>query len=104
MLPCFLLRTQDPGHEVTEYSFKTLRIKGQEGMVRGMFQNRNLQGSAAAKVFPGVPGVAILPKTFASEAEASDYLQALIEQGGNAAAVRVSPEEWFIGAWVSSSD
>ena len=59
-------------------------IEGMEGMVRGMFANRNLQGSNASRIFPGVANVAILPKEFADEQSASDYLQKLMEKGGMA--------------------
>ena len=86
---------------LAEYTFKTMRIKGAEGMVRGLFRNRNLQGARSEELFPGVPAVAILPKAFESEEEATDYLKGIVEQGGNAASVRVSPEEWLVAAWVA---
>ncbi len=83
------------------YNFKTMRIKGPEGQVRGLFMNRNLEGTRAAELFPGVSAVAILPKEFDNEDAAAEYLKDIVEQGGNAASVRISPEEWLIAAWVS---
>lgn len=85
---------------MANYNFKTMRIKGPEGKVRGLFSNRALQGAAAREMFPGVPNVAILPKDFDNEEAATEYLKGIIEQGGNAAAVRISPEEWLLAAWV----
>ena len=58
---------------MSEYRFVTHLIKGMEGMVRGMFANRNMQGSPASRIFPGVPNVAILPNEFSDEQAASDY-------------------------------
>lgn len=85
-----------------DYKFVTHQVHGMEGMVRGMFSNRNMQGSVAGRVFPGVPNVAILPKAFPDEQAAADYLQNLVEQGGNAAAVKVADSGWLVCAWVAS--
>lgn len=87
-----------------DYKFVTHPIHGMEGMVRGMFSNRNMQGSVASRVFPGVRNVAILPKEFPDEQAAADYLQDLIEQGGNAAAVRVADSGWLVCAWVANAE
>jgi hypothetical protein len=89
---------------MSDYRFVTHLIQGMEGMVRGMFSNRNMQGSVASRVFPGVPNVAILPKEFPDEQAAADYLQDLIEQGGNAAAVKVVDSGWLVCAWVTDVD
>jgi hypothetical protein len=75
-------------------------VNGPEGMVRMLFANRQLKGAPAATIFPGVPQVAILPTEFAGETEAEDYLKPLLEPGGNAAAVKISPDVWFVAAWV----
>jgi hypothetical protein len=88
---------------MSEYRFVTRMINGMEGMVRGLFANRNLQGSVASKIFPGVPNVAILPKEFDDEASAADYLQELMEKGGNAAAVKVTGTGWLVCAWVEDT-
>jgi len=74
-----------------------------EGMVRGLFANRQMRGSAASRIFPGVGNVAILPKVFTDEASAADYLQGLIGKGGNAAAVKIVDSGWLVCAWVSES-
>ncbi|MCH7744330.1 MAG: hypothetical protein IIB71_16935 [Proteobacteria bacterium] len=88
---------------MSEYKFVTHMIEGMEGMVRGMFANRNLQGSNASRIFPGVANVAILPKEFADEQSASDYLQKLMEKGGNAAAVKIVDTGWLVCAWVDEA-
>ncbi|MCH8256392.1 MAG: hypothetical protein IIA75_00555 [Proteobacteria bacterium] len=88
---------------MSEYRFVTHLIKGMEGMVRGMFANRNMQGSPASRIFPGVPNVAILPKEFADEQSASDYLKELMEKGGNAAAVKIVDSGWLVCAWVEDT-
>ncbi len=85
---------------MSEYSFIHHIVNGQEGMVRMLFANRQMKGRAADKVFPGVRNVGILPTEFASESEAEDYLKPLLEQGGNAAAVRVGQDAWYVAAWV----
>lgn len=86
--------------DLANYTFKTMRIKGPEGTVRGLFRDRTLQGAPAAKTFPGVPTVAILPKECDGEEAGEEYLKGIVEQGGNAAAVRITPEEWLLAAWV----
>ena len=88
---------------MSEYKFVTHMINGMEGMVRGMFRNRNLQGSPANKIFPGVSNVAILPKEFTDEQSAADYLEELIEKGGNAAAVKIVGTGWLVCAWVNET-
>ena len=88
---------------MSEYKFVTHMAGGMEGMVRGLFANRQMKGSVASKLFPGVRNVAILPKEFADEASAADYLKELMEQGGNAAAVKVVDSGWLVCAWVSES-
>ncbi len=88
---------------MSEYKFVTHKIKGMEGMVRGMFSNRSMQGSAASKIFPGVLNVAILPKVFPDEDSAANYLQNLIEEGGNAGAVKIGDSGWLVCAWVEQS-
>lgn len=88
---------------MAEYDFKTMVIKGQEGMVRGLWSNRNLQGARADSIFPGVPACAILPKELDGEAAGEEYLESIVERGGNAAAVRISPQEWLVGAWIERS-
>ena len=88
---------------MSEYRFVTHMINGMEGMVRGMFANRNLQGSVASKIFPGVPNVAILPKEFSDEQYASEYLQELMEKGENAAAVKIIETGWLVFAWVEET-
>jgi len=85
---------------MSDYKFVTHMIKGVEGMVRGMFSNRNMQGSVASKIFPGVRNVAILPKEFTDEQSAANYLQELMEKGGNAAAVKIADTGWLVCAWV----
>lgn len=88
---------------MSDYEFITHPIAGMEGMVRSMFSNRNMQGSVASRVFPGVRNVAILPKEFSDELSAADYLRDLIDKGGNAAAVRVAQSGWLVCAWVARS-
>lgn len=88
---------------MSEYKFVTHTINGMEGLVRGMFANRNMQGSIASRIFPGVANVAILPKEFTDEQSASDYLQELMEKGGNAAAVKIIDTGWLVCAWVDES-
>lgn len=78
-------------------------VTGQEGMVRFLFANRQLKGSPASKIFPGVRNVGILPTEFSSEDEAENYLKPLLEPGGNAAAVKIGQDLWFVGAWVSAA-
>ena len=88
---------------MSEYIFVSHTIKGAEGMVRGLFANRQMKGSIASQMFPGVPNVAILPKEFGDEQSAADYLQGLLEKGSNAAAVKVSNTGWLVCAWVTES-
>lgn len=87
---------------MADYDFVTHLVQGMEGMVRGMFSNRNMQGSVASRVFPGVRNVAILPKEFPDEQAAADYLHDLIEKGGNAAAVKIVGSGWLVCAWVAA--
>ncbi len=89
--------------EEPPYKFITHPVEGAEGLVRGMFSNRNLQGSVASRLFPGVNNVAILPRGFDSPQLAADYLSGILEKGGNAAAVKVVDSGWLIGAWVSDA-
>lgn len=89
---------------MSEHQFASHIVSGPEGMVRYLFANRQLQGAPAARIFPGVRNVAILPKELADEAAAADYLKPLLEPGGNAAAVKIGTDEWFVGAWVAASD
>ncbi len=88
---------------MTKYAFVSHIVHGPEAMVRNLFGNRELKGSAAARIFPGVRQVAILPTLFDDASAAEAYLAPLLEKGGNAAAVRVGPESWYIGAWVSGA-
>lgn len=88
---------------MANYEYVTHLVKGLESRVRGMFGNRNMQGSIAEKIFPEVRNVAILPKEFADEQTAGDYLRDLLEEGGNAAAVKVTDAGWLVCAWVSRS-
>lgn len=87
---------------MTEPQFVHHLVTGPEGMVRMLFSNRQLKGSPAHSIFPRVPQVAILPTEFSSEADAENYLKPLLEPGGNAAAVRVGTDTWFVAAWVTS--
>ena len=86
---------------MSEYRFVAHSLQGMEGMVRGLFANRSQAGSVASKLFPGINNVAILPTMFAEESAATDYLKPLLEQGGNAAAVKLAENNWLICAWVS---
>ena len=85
---------------MSEYRFVTHAIEGLEGSVRGMFSTRAMNGSAAAQIFPDIKNVAILPSEFDDEKTAANYLQPLLEKGGNAAAVRLPGARWLICAWV----
>ena len=84
--------------------FKTLTIKGPEGMVRGFFNNRNLQGAPSKKHFPDIKSVAIVPKVFTDKEDAHTFLQEITQPGGNAAAARIPGEAWLIGAWLAVED
>ena len=84
--------------------FKTLTISGQEGMVRGLFNNRRLQGAASEDHFPGIKSVAIVPKVFDEAQAAHVFLQEITEPGGNAAAAKISATDWLIGAWIDSTE
>ena len=88
---------------MSEYKFVSHMIEGAEGIVRGLFANRQMKGSIASRMFPGVANVAILPKAFDDEQSAIDYLQSLMEKGGNAAAVKISDTQWLVCAWVAES-
>ena len=79
--------------------FRTLKVNGPEGSVRGLFSNRQLDGAASAKQFPGIASVAILPKVFSEQETAHQFLEEITESGGNAAAVRYSDNDWLIGGW-----
>lgn len=85
---------------MSDYHFVRHIVNGQEGMVRMLFANRQMKGRRAEQVFPGVRNVGILPTEFESESEAEAYLKPLLEQGGNAAAVKLGEEVWFVAAWV----
>ena len=89
---------------MSDHEFVKHIVKGQEGMVRFLFTNRQLKGSPASKIFPGVRNVGILPTEFSTEDEAENYLKPLLEPGGNAAAVKLGQDLWFVGAWVGSPD
>ena len=82
--------------------FVTLNLTGQEGMVRGLFMSRDMSEPASHGTFPGIRAVAVLPREFDSAPQASEFLEQLLEPGGNAGAVRVGDNEWLLGAWLSS--
>ena len=83
--------------------FVTLNLAGQEGMVRGFFMARDMSEPASHDTFPGIAAVAVLPREFDSVQPASEFLEQLLEPGGNAGAVRVGDNEWLLGAWLGSS-
>jgi hypothetical protein len=82
--------------------FVTLQIEGQEGLVRNLFAARDLGVPAARATFPGVPGVAIMPREFDGAEAAATWMQGMAEQGGVALAVRIGAQRWLVGAWVSA--
>jgi hypothetical protein len=65
-----------------------------------MFAGRDLNAPASRAVFPGIGGVAIMPRQFDDEAGARQWLEQTAEQGGNAVAVKFGPERWLVGAWI----
>ncbi len=80
--------------------FVTQVVQGHEGLVRGLFAGRDLGAPAARSTFPGVHGVAIMPRQFDDERSAREWLQATAQQGGNAVAAKFGSERWLIGAWI----
>lgn len=85
----------------TNNKFVTLNLTGHEGMVRGFFMARDMSEPASHETFPGIRAVAVLPREFDSVSEAAEFLEQLLEPGGNAGAVRVGSSEWLLGAWLS---
>lgn len=79
-------------------AFVTREMHGQEGMVRGLFAGRDLRAPASAAAFPGVGGVAIMPKQFDDATAAKVWLEGAVQPGGNAVAVKIGPDHWVIGA------
>lgn len=82
--------------------FVTQELTGQEGLVRNLFAARDLGAPTSRGAFPGVRGVAIMPKRFDVVAEGAVWLEQTAEQGGVALAVQIGPQRWLIGAWVSA--
>ena len=82
--------------------FVTQEIAGHEGLVRNLFIARNLGMPTARQSFPGVRGVAIMPKGFDDAAAAAAWLEQTAERGGVALAVSIGVQRWLIGAWVSA--
>ena len=83
-------------------SFVAQEIRGQEGMVRGLFAGRDLRAPASTAAFPGIRGVAIMPKQFDDAESARAWLQGVVERGGNAIAVKIGVDRWLIGADVEN--
>jgi hypothetical protein len=81
--------------------FVTLEIEGQEGLVRNLFAARDLGVPAARAIFPGIAGVAIMPREFDAVEPATAWMKTMAEQGGVALAVRTGAQRWLVGAWVS---
>jgi len=81
--------------------FVTQEVEGQEGLVRNLFAARDLGTPAARATFPGVRGVAIMPKRFDAAGPAATWLEATAEKGGVALAVQIGAQRWLVGAWVS---
>lgn len=81
--------------------FVTHEISGADGMIRGFFLSRSLAAPPASRAyFPGIDAVAILAKQFDSAADATAWVKATAQPGGNAIAVQIGPTRWLIGAWV----
>jgi hypothetical protein len=81
--------------------FVTQELLGQEGLVRNLFAARDLGTPAARGLFPGVRGVAIMPKRFDAAEPAAAWLEQTAEKGGVALAVQTGAQRWLVGAWVS---
>jgi hypothetical protein len=81
--------------------FVTQEFEGHEGLVRNLFAARDLTVPAARARFPGVSGVAIMPKEFDATAPAAAWLEETAQRGGVALAVRIGAQRWLVGAWVS---
>jgi hypothetical protein len=81
--------------------FVTQEIQGQEGLVRNLFAARDLGTPAARAKFPGVRGVAIMPRQFDAAEPAAAWLESMAERGGVALAVQIGAQRWLVGAWVS---
>jgi hypothetical protein len=82
--------------------FVTQEIAGHEGLVRNLFAARDLGTPSARGLFPGVRGVAIMPKGFDDSGAAAAWLEETAERGGVALAVSIGVQRWLIGAWVST--
>ena len=82
--------------------FVTQEINGHEGLVRNLFAARDLGTPVARREFPGVRGVAIMPKGFDDATSAAAWLEQTAERGGVALAVSIGFQRWLIGAWVSA--
>ncbi len=82
--------------------FIAQEIRGQEGMVRGLFAGRDLRAPVSTAVFPGIRGVAIMPKRFDDAESARVWLESVVERGGNAIAVKIGTDHWLIGAHVEN--
>jgi len=82
--------------------FVTQEMAGHEGLVRNLFAARDLGTPSARGLFPGVRGVAIMPKGFDDLGAAAAWLEETAERGGVALAVSIGVQRWLIGAWVST--